>query len=217
MPNFAVKQHDDMCRSTYGRRHLNLLLEDQCKENQKIYGPTGKTGRLQPPPEEPAKEEVTASPTVSFDESQTLPKTTYKPAYQELSKARAKEVAMQVSSKRTPTGAFFSPVNPVLVSEEKPTNSFTGADFNVNDAAYATVGITRQRNAVEGSGDQSVVKQTSVGFKTQESTTKSSQQPWLMPWQTGDRDLGRRMADAINNRRTPIGAFANFDLAKSNK
>ncbi|KAG2445397.1 hypothetical protein HXX76_000019 [Chlamydomonas incerta] len=40
---------------------------------------------------------------------------------------------------------------------------------------------------------------------------------WTLPWQTGDRTLGRQMADQIRYGRTPIGAFANRDLAKANK
>ncbi|KAI8473289.1 MAG: hypothetical protein J3K34DRAFT_188165 [Monoraphidium minutum] len=40
-------------------------------------------------------------------------------------------------------------------------------------------------------------------------------QPWLMPWQTGDRAAGAAMARAIGSKRTPLGAFANFDLPKA--
>ncbi len=47
------------------------------------------------------------------------------------------------------------------------------------------------------------------------STGKSAS--WTLPWQTGDRTLGRQMADQIRYGRTPIGAFANRDLAKANK
>lgn len=41
--------------------------------------------------------------------------------------------------------------------------------------------------------------------------------PWTMPWQTGDRVTGGKMARAIHKGRTPTGAFANLDLAKANK
>lgn len=38
---------------------------------------------------------------------------------------------------------------------------------------------------------------------------------WLMPHQRSDRDEGRRQARAVASRRTPSGAFANFDLPVS--
>lgn len=39
--------------------------------------------------------------------------------------------------------------------------------------------------------------------------------PWLMPHQTRSRANGSVLARAINSSRTPIGGFANFDLAKA--
>eukprot|EP00201_Polytomella_parva_P018773 CAMPEP_0175071686 /NCGR_PEP_ID=MMETSP0052_2-20121109/19389_1 /TAXON_ID=51329 ORGANISM="Polytomella parva, Strain SAG 63-3" /NCGR_SAMPLE_ID=MMETSP0052_2 /ASSEMBLY_ACC=CAM_ASM_000194 /LENGTH=244 /DNA_ID=CAMNT_0016338901 /DNA_START=85 /DNA_END=819 /DNA_ORIENTATION=+ len=43
---------------------------------------------------------------------------------------------------------------------------------------------------------------------------KRNEANWLLPWQTGDRKMGKAMATAIRNRRTPTGAFADLDLAK---
>ena len=40
---------------------------------------------------------------------------------------------------------------------------------------------------------------------------------WLMPHQTQDAAAGVRMARAVNSKRTPIGGFAVFDLAKAPK
>jgi hypothetical protein len=40
---------------------------------------------------------------------------------------------------------------------------------------------------------------------------------WLMPHQTQDRQEGAKIARALNSKRTPIGAFASFDLSKAPK
>lgn len=45
-------------------------------------------------------------------------------------------------------------------------------------------------------------------------TSTGKPAPWLLPWQTGDREKGALMAKAIRSKRTPIGSFANLDLAK---
>lgn len=215
-PNFAAKQHDDAAKSTCGRRHLNFLIEDYCKENQRVYGATGKTGRLKPPSPETTKSTAAISTfqSPSLGEELSGTRATFKPAYQELSSGRAKEVAMQVNNRRTPTGCFFSPVNPVLVTQNEPENTFNGT-FSVQDAALDTLGVTR-RSVGEEQPQASAYR--GGGITASVSTTERSGTPsWLMPWQTGDRDMGRRMADAINSKRTPIGAFANFDLAKAVK
>jgi len=47
----------------------------------------------------------------------------------------------------------------------------------------------------------------------QATTTQKPPPSWLMPWQTGDREAGRKMADAVRKGRTPIGSFANLELA----
>jgi hypothetical protein len=41
--------------------------------------------------------------------------------------------------------------------------------------------------------------------------------PWLLPHQTGDRIAGKKLAKAVNAKRTPIGGFAVFDLSKAPK
>ena len=38
---------------------------------------------------------------------------------------------------------------------------------------------------------------------------------WLMPHQTRNRVEGAKMANAVNSARTPIGAFADFDMSKA--
>ncbi|KAF6260201.1 hypothetical protein COO60DRAFT_915495 [Scenedesmus sp. NREL 46B-D3] len=46
---------------------------------------------------------------------------------------------------------------------------------------------------------------------------RGKQPSWLMPWQTGNRQAGRQVAVAIKSKRTPIGGFAQHDLAKAPK
>jgi hypothetical protein len=41
--------------------------------------------------------------------------------------------------------------------------------------------------------------------------------PWLMPHQSHNRIAGKKMAKAVNAKRSPIGGFAVFDLAKAPK
>lgn len=55
-----------------------------------------------------------------------------------------------------------------------------------------------------------------VGSATSTDAERASR-PWLMPHQTQDAAAGARMARAVNSKRTPIGGFAVFDLAKAPK
>ncbi|EFJ51884.1 hypothetical protein VOLCADRAFT_103383 [Volvox carteri f. nagariensis] len=142
--------------------------------------------------------------------------------------AVSRQLASQVNNKRTPTGQFFTTINPTLYEKQPPPATYEGQ--NITDTAVATM---RGSGRFTGTGGTDArvpadlgQTQGSIGADIGSGGTTTlppiggsdgKRANWLLPWQTGDRQLGKVMADAIRHKRTPIGAFANRDLAKPNK
>ncbi|KAG2431606.1 hypothetical protein HYH02_013299 [Chlamydomonas schloesseri] len=174
--------------------------------------------------------------------------------------ALSRQLAAQTNNKRTPTGHFFSPVNPALHEKQVPPATYDGG--NITHSAVATMrgsgllqpgGTGRYSqsalasdahysqqqqqqpeaiaSAYYGAGGSSsapvspagtgplppITTNSFTGGSTGGLGSTGKRASWNLPWQTGDRTLGRQMADQIRYGRTPIGAFANRDLAKPNK
>ncbi|GLI58500.1 hypothetical protein VaNZ11_000231 [Volvox africanus] len=210
-PAFACSQNTELSKSTDRRKHMNLLIHDYSEENKRVYGnmmPTA--GSLLRPVREPVEDP--------------------RPKYQALEgeAAVSRQLASQVNNKRTPTGQFFTTINPTLYEKQAPPATYDGQ--NVTDTAVMTLhGSGRLSNSM-GSDPRIAVDlaqtHNSIGVDNGSGGTTTlppingadgRRLSWLLPWQTGDRQLGKSMADAIRHKRTPIGAFANRDLAKPNK
>ncbi|GLC45585.1 hypothetical protein PLESTB_000873900 [Pleodorina starrii] len=218
-PAFACSQNTELSKSTDRRKHLNLLIHDYSEENKRLYGSMMPTaGSLLKPVRDNVEDP--------------------RPKYQALEgdAAVSRQLAAQVNNKRTPTGQFFTTINPTLWERQAPPATYDGQ--NVTDTAVATVrGGSGRLSASLGSdarmapehahshGGSIGADASGIGGSTMlppigsggNSGSEGRRSSWLLPWQTGDRQLGKAMADSIRNKRTPIGAFANRDLAKPNK
>ncbi|GIL71052.1 hypothetical protein Vretifemale_1688 [Volvox reticuliferus] len=210
-PAFACSQNTELSKSTDRRKHMNLLIHDYSEENKRVYGSMMPTaGSLLRPVRDPVEDP--------------------RPRYQALEgeAAVSRQLASQVNNKRTPTGQFFTTINPTLYEKQPPPATYEGQ--SITDTAVVTLhGSGRLSNSM-GSDARITADLTqthnSIGADIGSGGTTTlppingadGRRPnWLLPWQTGDRHLGKSMADAIRHKRTPIGAFANRDLAKPNK
>ncbi|GFR43046.1 hypothetical protein Agub_g4052 [Astrephomene gubernaculifera] len=210
-PSYACCQSTELAKSTDRRKHLNYLIHDYSEENKRVYGSTmPQAGSL-------------IKPVREAEDS--------KPRYQPLEgeAAVSRQLAAQVNNKRTPTGQFFTTINPTLYEKQPPPATYEGV--NMMDTAMSTMRGSGRLGATVGSSgpmaDSSAPQAANVTGGGGGGTTfppilsnwdgSARKASWLLPWQTGDRQLGRAMADSIRHKRTPIGAFANRDLAKPNK
>ena len=78
------------------------------------------------------------------------------------------------------------------------------------DSMQQPEGMTAVKTTVPNTATQN------SGFVGNATSTAEERQsrPWL-PHQTRNRVEGAKMANSINSARTPIGAFANFDMSKA--
>mmetsp|Transcript_9225 Transcript_9225/g.19738 ORF Transcript_9225/g.19738 Transcript_9225/m.19738 type:complete len:247 (-) Transcript_9225:1017-1757(-) len=240
---YTVSQFGPVVLSTGQRKHQNLLLDDYSKENERTYGcrypPTGYSLTLsRRQPAATLHEQGTASDAGPNGNTQKVTWDSSTHNNEQSSKA----LALQVRNRRTPSGQFFSTINSTLFEKQPPPNYYE--PDNVTDAAISTLRggslpspgssgrqahMSDTARSHEGSGpaaggdDSPAVYQFSA--TSQPGTLHAStlgggtrrSASWLMPWQTGDRAMGRKMADMIRKKRTPSGSFALLDLAKPNK
>lgn len=108
--------------------------------------------------------------------------------------AEAREVAMSVNNRRTPSGNFFSTVNPSLRKEtdESASRKTTATMRDELDTLNHEITLRREETLRrEAEVLQSLGKQTAVADKT-----------WVM--QAGEQ---QKMAKLIGTKRTPTGGF----------
>ncbi|PNH07544.1 hypothetical protein TSOC_006006 [Tetrabaena socialis] len=202
MPNFACSQYGEQAKSIDRRKHLNYLLNDYSEENKRVYGDTmPQSGSLIQPVR--AAEEPKRATTALEDKA-----------------AESRQLAAMINNRRTPTGQFFADTNfsPTIYEKQSPPATYEGR--NPTEAAVHTM---RSSGGRQGAEDGQYVSPPFAdtfggGGVTLPPLEGSGKRPsWVLPWQTGDRAAGGTLAASIRHKRTPIGAFANLDLAKVNK
>ena len=99
-------------------------------------------------------------------------------------------------------------------SQQQPADS-AGAAYYSSSAPVSPSGTGQLPPITTGGG--SFAGGGFAGGSTGGLGSTGKRASWTLPWQTGDRTLGRQMADQVRYGRTPTGAFANRDLAKANK
>eukprot|EP00798_Chlamydomonas_sp_ICE-L_P017548 gene17548-23872_t len=229
---YAVDQYSPILTSTGRQKHLNLLLFDRSVENTRTYGweqphhgysltlskravtaPTTTSKSLDEPAEEPEKDE----------------------AYQ--AKLESRQMALQIRGRRGPAGQFFGDINSTLFEKQPPPSCYKGSSLSKD--SYVTM---KGRGTASNSGSCASLPPASEYVElsprtqiamTQAATLSTAPRPattggamypakdpnyvpsWAMPWQTGDRVAGRKVAMSIRSKRTPNGAFAVTDLPKA--
>ncbi|KAK9852337.1 hypothetical protein WJX84_000609 [Apatococcus fuscideae] len=128
MPRFAVKQHDNLRDATYRRTHLNKILSDYAKENDRVYGreedqfPVNSVGGLPPIQENTnavgtwtSTEDHLADPQLAITPSQQLSlsqlnapngQRTWLMPHQTGDRENGQAMAKLIGRKRTPAGSF---------------------------------------------------------------------------------------------------------------
>lgn len=119
MHEFPCKQHVDFKNARYGRKHINLLLLDNCDEYSKTYGEDGRPlehATISALQKRAAKYKAVvnceAAKMASADNSM-LSKHVWQCAYAKGGQEAA-DCWKMVGNKRTPIGAFFGLANPSL-------------------------------------------------------------------------------------------------------
>jgi len=102
----------------------------------------------------------------------------------------------------------------------KTRNTYQGEDLT--QTAIDQINAVRGPHMAERSSEAAAPLELcppTVSFAAGSSTgtLRTGPAPWLMPWQTGDRTKGGEVAKSMRNKRSPIGAFTNNDLAKASK
>ena len=131
----------------------------------------------------------------------------------------SRQLAAQVNNKRTPTGQFFTTINPTLYEKQSPPATFEG--MNTTDTAMATMRASGRLSNSLGSDGRNAGEQTGTygtgGAEASYGGTTTlppiaggdgtGKRPnWLLPWQTGDRQLGAHPCLApscVRARRRP--------------
>ncbi|KAL0040277.1 hypothetical protein WJX77_002065 [Trebouxia sp. C0004] len=190
MTRFAVRQHDPLRTATGRRHHLNLLLHDHDQENARTYGDRA-PGLLSV-----TKLRYQASPVSG-------------------------SCADSCCKSSLATASVDSHVDSPASS---PEQSSTSTSFRY---AQQLPSVTEQALALSGSvwPQDSLLSSTALDrapcystetFAAEASildSSKSATQPsWLTPQQLQNRQLGMKVAKMMSSHRTPIGAFANFDM-----
>lgn len=195
MPYYSQQQHTSLHASTVQRKHLNLLLFDQSDEVKRIYDGTGRlpTHTLSP---QRLRESINKGTGGAFT-SNTI--------------GVAKEFnhpgGQSAHAARGFSGLF--PNHSTIESHGRPLSESSqrmAADQSPHDSQQQPTSLTSTVNKVRRPGDEPL---SATPAKIIDNPS------WLMPWQTGDREAGRKTANAVCKSRVPGGGFANIDLAKA--
>ncbi|KAF5839958.1 hypothetical protein DUNSADRAFT_18239 [Dunaliella salina] len=219
MAPYAQQQHDSLHASWDRRKHLNLLLFDKSNEIEEIYA------GMEKPTLHGTQTKAAAIMQRNRSICGTEGKSTKAP---ESYAAKPKEFTdpsgggLTVEALQTLRGrGSGGPPSPSYsnVPTELPSpnhgNQTVGfenqPDYYHPQAQYSSRPGSKPptpKSPQESGGHTSY---SAPSF--QATATQRPPPTWLMPWQTGDREAGRKQADAVRKGRTPIGSFANLELA----
>lgn len=183
------------------RRHLNIILEDRVKTNREDAANggvhmKGNDHTLNFSAE--ALEEMAKKL-----ESQVVD---YDPPYLKRDGAAA-ELATSVSSSRNPSGAFHQSANPSLWEERTPIEVRVPTE-NLTTLAYDTMGLHHWKPNPKGGAASEAKEAASSEVDGSSSNLPGAQTlSWLLPYETGNAALGKKLAGNVNSRRTPNGGF----------
>lgn len=124
---FPCKQHVDFRAARYQRKHINLLLLDNCEEYARTYGPDKKPqahASIETALKQAATSRHLQPKSSACTAALSLTKRT-KNLWQSASAEGGQEPAdltKQVGNKRTPTGTFFGLANPGLARPPQATD-----------------------------------------------------------------------------------------------
>uniref|UniRef100_A0A7S1SKT1 Uncharacterized protein n=1 Tax=Tetraselmis chuii TaxID=63592 RepID=A0A7S1SKT1_9CHLO len=207
MPNTATQQFPTRRSATGTRMHSNMCMDDMLKEFARhTYTPMSEITVYPGTP--PTDIQVTIQKASKVQEAKTV----FLPKYLEDQKIEAREMSLKVNNKRTPSGNFFGTSNPSIYQDPKD-NMHTPQD-SVTQGALQTMGHTLASSTTGSTGQKrSSTKELDTSMKTGFVTGANHEvnQTWLLPHQTGTRDM--QTARAVCATRTPNGAFAQRSLA----
>lgn len=241
---FPCKQHADFKNARYSRKHINLLLLDNCDEYLKTYGADGRplehatiTAALQSRAAKYEALKANASEQAVAVGASQRSKDLWQCSYAEGGQ-QAADSWKQVGSRRTPIGTFFGLGNPALPREKDIPNKVPNMRPKsltevCNGPTHPLNGVLRSQPQTLGSlqevisgackdvqildvskhrnsGADAAVQGTTEAPRPEHTYKKP--QPWLMPHQLGDRNMGKKIAKSINASRSPNGNFSIFDL-----
>ncbi|KAF5839959.1 hypothetical protein DUNSADRAFT_18239 [Dunaliella salina] len=193
MAPYAQQQHDSLHASWDRRKHLNLLLFDKSNEIEEIYAGMEK-------------------PTLHGTQTKAKPKEFTDPSGGGLTVEALQTLRGRGSG--GPPSPSYSNV-PTELPSPNHGNQTVGfenqPDYYHPQAQYSSRPGSKPptpKSPQESGGHTSY---SAPSF--QATATQRPPPTWLMPWQTGDREAGRKQADAVRKGRTPIGSFANLELA----
>eukprot|EP00873_Tetraselmis_striata_P010044 jgi/Tetstr1/430308/TSEL_020133.t1 len=210
MPSTATQQFPTRRSATGTRLHSNLCMDDMIKEfAMHTYTPMSEI-TVHSGSSRPRTPDMSA---ISAAKSPTKVTKTFLPKYLEDKKMEAREMSLKVNNKRSPSGNFFGTSNPSIYQVEKET---------VNDPRESLThdALLTMGRDMAPSPDGAMAKTTKRSSQSNDALTQTGfitgpnagvSQTWLLPHQTGTRDM--QTAKAVCSTRTPNGAFAQRALA----
>uniref|UniRef100_A0A061RAK4 Uncharacterized protein n=1 Tax=Tetraselmis sp. GSL018 TaxID=582737 RepID=A0A061RAK4_9CHLO len=210
MPRKAVNQDPPWRSATGSRRQLNLFIEDKLEEMQNYTYTSIEDVKLKAQNRNEEIDEYIRKTQEPQDQDTGKPKK-FVPLYlEEDMQLQARELALKVNNKRSPSGNFFQTSNPAMYMDTAKSNLEGGSSITL-EALRATGRTGPAAKAGKGTQGAPAAGPAPTAEAPRGGGPAAGEQPWLLPHQTGRRNP--EMAKAVSSKRTPNGAFAHYGLA----